>query len=342
MHNEIDFSEQITSEQWSTFVLQSPSATCFHLWGWGQVLEQTLGYEIRRFVARRNNQVIGVFAVAIVRSKVFGNSMVCLPFCSYGGPISDDAYIVKALQERAYAVAKEAGVAYFEDRVLEKTMTAQDHHGLYFAFRKAIPEGSATMSFVPSKRRNMIRRATAAGLTASEEKNVDLFFELYAENARAHGTPALPKKFFVALLDALGEHVDVLFVKDASGKAISVIMSFYFRGEVHAGFAGELSDARLLAANDFKYWSLYESAVRRGCTVFDLGRSKRGTGSYEFKRLWGLEPTPIVHHFQLVTAKEKPSNNPSNPKFSLAIKIWSKLPRLVVDRIGPMVIHGLG
>jgi FemAB-related protein (PEP-CTERM system-associated) len=337
-----DFSEQVTENQWTDFVNQSSNATCFHLWGWGQVLEQALGYEIRRFAARKNAQLVGVFAVAIVRSKVFGSSMVCLPFCSYGGPLSEDPLIIKALQECAFAVAKQAGVAYFEDRVLEKTLLAQDHEGLYFAFRKAIPAGPSAMSFVPSKRRNMIRRATAAGLTSSEEKNVDLFFDLYAENARAHGTPALPKKFFVALLDQLGDNVDILFVKDANGKAISVIMSFYFRGEVHAGFAGELAEARVLAANDFKYWSLYESAVRRGCTVFDLGRSKRGTGSYEFKRLWGLEPTPIIHHFHLVTAKEKPSNNPANPKFSLAIKVWSKLPRAVVDRLGPMVIHGLG
>jgi FemAB-related protein (PEP-CTERM system-associated) len=342
MIDNTDFSETITDKQWTDFVNVAGSATCFHLWGWGQVLEQTLGYEIRRFVARRNGELVGVFAVAIVRSKVFGSSMVSLPFCSYGGPVSDDPEVVKSLQQHALAAAKQAGVAYFEDRVLEKTILAQDHEGLYFAFRKEIPKGPAAMSFVPSKRRNMIRRATAAGLTASEEKNIDLFFDLYAENARAHGTPALPKKFFAALLQQLGEHIDIMFVKDASGKAVSAIMSFYFHGEVHAGFAGELAEARALAANDFKYWSLYESAVKRGCTVFDLGRSKRGTGSYEFKRLWGLEPTPIFHHFHLVTAKEKPSNNPSNPKFSLAIKIWSKLPRVIVDRVGPLVIHGLG
>jgi FemAB-related protein (PEP-CTERM system-associated) len=342
MIDNTDFSEQVTANEWTTFVNQSASATCFHLWGWGRVLEQILGYEIRRFVARRKGELVGVFAVAIVRSKVFGSSMVSLPFCSYGGPVSDEPSVIKALQDRAFEAAKKAGVAYFEDRLLERALAAKDHEGLYFAFRKAIPAGPAAMSFVPSKRRNMIRRATTAGLTAHEEKNVDLFFDLYAENARAHGTPALPKKFFIALLEQLGEHVDILFVKDINGKAISVIMSFYFKGEVHAGFAGELAEARVLAANDFKYWSLYESAVNRGCTVFDLGRSKRGTGSYEFKRLWGLEPTPIIHHFQLVTAKEKPSNNPSNPKFSLAIKVWSKLPRAVVDRVGPMVIHGLG
>jgi hypothetical protein len=32
---------------------------------------------------------------------------------------------------------------------------------------------------------------------------------------------------------------------------------------------------------------------QRGARVFDFGRSKRGTGAYEFKRLWGCTPEPM-------------------------------------------------
>ena len=36
-------------------------------------------------------------------------------------------------------------------------------------------------------------------------------------------------------------------------------------------------------------------AARRGCTRFDFGRSKLGTGAFAFKKNWGFEPEPIVH-----------------------------------------------
>ena len=67
-------------------------------------------------------------------------------------------------------------------------------------------------------------------------------------------------------------------------------MSFYFRDEVLPYYAGDTRGARDLAANDFKYWELMRRACERGMRVFDYGRSKRGTGSFDFKKNWGFEP----------------------------------------------------
>jgi FemAB-related protein (PEP-CTERM system-associated) len=342
MTDSITIDRTVNSSEWSDYVFKTPGATCFHLWGWGEVLESVLGYTVNRYCARQNGSIVGVYSTALVSSRLFGKSMVSLPFCSYGGAVAQDSSIAHLLHQTALTEATNRRAAFLEDRLLQPQLKLEEHAGLYVSFRKAIPQGPATLEFVPSKRRNMIRRAIASGLSSYEEKDVDLFFELYAENARAHGTPALPKKFFIHLIAALGEHVDILFVKDSRGRAISAIMSFYFRGEVHAGFAGEVAEARQLAANDFKYWCLYQSAVNRECNVFDLGRSKKGTGSYEFKRLWGLQPVAIEQNFSLISATSVPSNNPSNPKFKLAMDVWSKLPRLIVDWLGPQIIHGLG
>jgi len=45
-----------------------------------------------------------------------------------------------------------------------------------------------------------------------------------------------------------------------------------------------------MAANDFKYWDLMRRACERGVRVFDYGRSKRGTGSFDFKKNWASSP----------------------------------------------------
>ncbi len=81
---------------------------------------------------------------------------------------------------------------------------------------------------------------------------------------------------------------------DAGGRPVSGVLSFYFRDEVLPYYAGDTADARDLAANDFKYWDLMRRACERGVRVFDYGRSKRGTGSFDFKKNWGFEPEPLA------------------------------------------------
>lgn len=343
MKSLIEINDATGSIGWDKYVKSHPNGTCFHLYGWREALEQGLGYQSQFFVATIGDDIVGVFAVACVKSLLFGTSVVSLPFCSYGGLLADSDEIAQVLEKAAadFSIARNA--KYLETRVLSVLNSGETDSGsLYQTFRKSIPAGDADLSFLPSKRRNMVRKAIKFGLNASVESNLKSFYELYFENARAHGTPALPERFFTILVSSLGDAVDILFVKNLEGIAVSCIMSFYYNGVVHAGFAGELPIARELCANDFKYWSLYKHAKQRQCTVFDLGRSKIGSGSYEFKRLWGLSPQPIDHRYSLISAVTPPSNNPNNPKFALAIRVWPLIPRPITRWLGPKIIHGLG
>ena len=51
-----------------------------------------------------------------------------------------------------------------------------------------------------------------------------------------------------------------------------------------------------------------------GLRVFDYGRSKRGTGSFDFKKNWGFEPQPLHYEYLLVKGKRVPEHNPLNPE----------------------------
>ena len=55
-------------------------------------------------------------------------------------------------------------------------------------------------------------------------------------------------------------------VADPMGNPVSGVLSFYFRDEVLPYYAGEIDDARKLAANDFKYWELMRRAGERDRT----------------------------------------------------------------------------
>lgn len=328
--------------RWNDYVARRADASAFHWYGWRDALGGVLGYDTRWFMALRGDTVCGVLPVAAVKSRLWGVSVCSLPFCSYGGTVADDDDVARALEDAAHAFAQAAGAPRMELRHRRMRHPDWPRQDLYVTFTRAIPDGLDELKGIPQKRRNMVRRAVSNGLTARVAPDVDAFFHLYAENARAHGTPALPRRFFEVLLPALGDRADILFVLDKTGRPVSGILNLLHGDSLHAGFAGELPAARELAANDFKYWKLMQHARDRGCTVFDFGRSKRDTGSYQFKRLWGHEPEPLHYEFLMPEGGTIPQNNPNNPKFQLVMKVWSRLPRAVVDRVGPRVIHGLG
>jgi FemAB-related protein (PEP-CTERM system-associated) len=143
---------------------------------------------------------------------------------------------------------------------------------------------------------------------------VDGFFAVYADNVRRHGTPALPKRYFALLREEFGDDCDVLLVRGPDGQVVSGVLSFYFRDEILPYYAGDALEARNLAANDFKYWELMRTACERGIRVFDYGRSKVGTGPYDFKRNWGFEPRPLHYRYKLVRADQRAPEQPQQPE----------------------------
>jgi hypothetical protein len=76
--------------------------------------------------------------------------------------------------------------------------------------------------------------------------------------------------------------------------------------------------------------------------VFDFGRSKCGTGSFDFKRNWGFEPEQLHYEYRLFKRSTVPQNNPSNPRYELAIQAWRRMPRRIVNLVGPSLARHLG
>ncbi len=333
------------SAAWDAVVARADASSFFHRFAWRRLLCESLGYRDRYLCAIRHGSIVGLLPLVEVSSRLFGRNMTSLPFCSYAGPLSDDPdgpSVEAALLDEAVSLGRSMGVDHVEIRALRVHRAEAPRQQLYSTFRAPIPRELDSMKGIPQKRRNVVRRALALGLVSTVDRDAGRFYELYAENARAHGTPALGRRFFDMLLATFPECSDVLYVSDAAGRDLSAILSFYHRGEVLAYYAGEVAQARETNANDFKYWSLMKHAAARGCDRFDFGRSKAGTGSFQFKKLWGFEPTVLQYEFPYLPSGRVPQNNPMNPKYRTAIEMWKRLPRGVVDRVGPMLVGGLG
>jgi FemAB-related protein (PEP-CTERM system-associated) len=335
--------ERVDEARWDAFVERCPEATFFHRIGWKRVLEGCFGHRTHYLLAERGDAIVGVLPLAEMKSLLFGHALVSLPFCAVAGVASSEPEAADALHAAAQQLAESQGVQHLELRNPVPRLPQWPRQDLYASFRKPIhPQLEANLRAIPRKQRAMVRKGMGNGLTSELDPDVDRFFRLYADNVHRHGTPPLPKRYFEMLRETFGRDTEVLTIEDAAGAPVSSVFSFYFRDQVLPYYAGDAVVARELAANDFKYWELMRRACERGVRVFDFGRSKRGTGPYDFKRNWGFEPEPLAYEFQLYRRASIPENNPLNPKYRALIALWRRLPIRVANALGPHLVKNLG
>jgi len=329
--------------RWEAFIMRCPEATFFHRVGWREIVEGVFHHRCHYLYAERAGEIVGVLPLAEVKSVLFGHAVRSLPFCVYGGAAVTDQAATPLLHAAARLVARRLGASHLELRNRVAKTLDWPRQELYVTFRKALlPDVEANMAAVPRKQRAMVRKGIKNRLATELDTSTDRFFALYADNVRRHGTPGLPQRYFDALAQVFGRDCEILTVVDPSGMPISSVLSFYFRDEVLPYYAGDHVRARELAANDFKYWELMRLACARGSRVFDFGRSKRGTGSFDFKKNWGFEATPLHYEFCMFKGSAIPQNNPLNPKFRVLVALWKRLPIGLANAIGPHIVRSLG
>lgn len=336
-------SDQVGMKRWNEFVFSCPEATFFHRAEWQQIIHDVFRHSTFFLYAEKAGEIVGILPLAHVNSRLFGNSLVSLPFAVYAGVASNNPEAIAGLEAEAQKLALQLGVDHLEFRNVGAKHTEWPTQDLYVTFRKEIlPEVEANMLAIPRKQRAMVRKGIKNGLKSEVDRNTDRFFAVFADNVHRHGTPALPKRYFDTLLKVFGSDCEILTVTSPEGKLLSSVLSFYFRDEVLPYYAGDDEAARDLAANDFKYWELMRRSCERGLRVFDYGRSKIGTGPYSFKKNWGFEPQPLHYEYCLYKRDSIPQNNPNNAKYKLFIEAWRRMPIGLANWLGPHIVRNLG
>lgn len=341
--NRLSPSDLESSHRWNTFVSTCQEATFFHRSEWQTIIREVFRHPTYYLFAEQDGEIKGVLPLAHVKSLLFGNALVSLPFAVYAGVAATMPEAATALESAAQNLASELNVEHLEFRNLAPRHSEWPTQDLYVTFRKEIlPDVEANMLAIPRKQRAMVRKGVNNGLISEIDRTSDRFFSLFADNVHRHGTPTLPKRYFDALLRTFGDDCEVMTVTSPDGKLLSSVLSFYFRDEVLPYYAGDDEAARHFAANDFKYWELMRRSCERGLKVFDYGRSKTGTGPYAFKKNWGFEPQALHYEYCLYKRDSIPQNNPSNAKYKLFIEAWRRMPIGLANMIGPHIVRNLG
>jgi FemAB-related protein (PEP-CTERM system-associated) len=324
------------------FVASHPAGTAFHRTAWSNAVRLGMGHQAVTLVARQGSEIVGVLPLSQVKSRLFGHALISQAFAVYGGPLALDAEAEAALDAAGWALAERLGAP-----VLEYRTVIADRAGwatkaeTYATFRRNLKlTPDENLLAIPRKQRAEVRKSLEKNLTVVIDRDAARHHRVYAESVRNLGTPVFPRRWFEALLTAYGPDADILTVMH-EGAPVASVLSLYDRGVVLPYYGGGVAAARELRANDHMYFKLMEHAVARGCTRFDFGRSKVGTGAYSFKKNWGFEPEPLAYQYKLKPGQALPDINPKNPKYEAMVAIWQRLPLPVANFLGPVVARSL-
>ena len=328
--------------EWDAFVRASADGSPFHLTAWKRAVEDTFGHRSHYLMASRGGGLEGVLPLFEVPGLVGGRSLVSVPYAVYGGICAASPDARAALLDAATALGRARGARYVELRHRRDQGLDLPTKRLYVTFSRPISASEeANALAIPRKQRRMTRQGAKHGLRAEIGRNhLDALYEIYAESVRNLGSPVFPRRLFHVLRDAFDKECQLLTVWHGE-RMVAGVLTFFYEDQVLPYYGGALREALPYAVNDFMYWELLCHASRAGYRLFDFGRSREGTGAYDFKRHWGFEPVPLPYQYILLGQRSLPNVSPSNPRFRLAVEAWKRMPLPIAKLVGPAITRYL-
>jgi FemAB-related protein (PEP-CTERM system-associated) len=326
---------------WDSYVRGHSQGTVFHLAAWQRLIRNSFGHKPKHIVAQdQDGKIIGMLPLFLVRSRIFGRMLISTPQAAYGGILADSDPVADRILEQARRIAKENAVQFLELRsyrnsLKDSNLTPKD---LYVTFRQELQTDSEkNMLAIPRKTRAEIREGIRNGLEFKiDGTDVNAFYQVYARSVHDLGTPVFSKRLFANGLREFGSDCRIFSVH-WQGKIVAAVWTLFYKDEVIPYYGGSIREYNRLAVNNFMYWMLIQYGCEHGYKIFDFGRSKKGTGSFDFKKRWGMTMEDLPYQYHLESQKSMPDTSPLNPKFSLSIRLWRKLPLPIANTLGPII-----
>jgi FemAB-related protein (PEP-CTERM system-associated) len=329
---------------WDEYVNAAEGASVYHLSGWKKLIEDLFGHETFYFYSTGlSGDVNGVLPVVRLKSRLFGDYAVSMPFFNYGGVVAQSREIERALLKKACETMRPLGVSHIEFRHDREREDAWPVRRDKVAMVLDLPDSEETLwKALGSKVRAQIKRPWRENpeVLLGGAELLDDFYRVFAVNMRDLGTPVYSKEFFKSILQTYPESGRIISVR-LQGKPAGAAFLLGFRDQLEIPWASTLREVNPLGVNMLLYWEVLQYAIGKGYKRFDFGRCSRGSGTYRFKKQWGADEKPLYWHYWLRSGDKLPGLTPGNPKFRLAISVWRNLPVFVANLLGPPIVKNL-
>ena len=330
--------------KWDAFLDTREEATLCHHVRWRRLIEDQFGHQTHYLYATgAAGEVLGVLPLIRLKSRLFGDYMVSMPYMNYGGAIGSTPDVVRALMQEASQLGERLGVSHIEFRDTQHYAEGWTVRTDKVVMLLDLPDTPEALwdAFTP-KLRAQIRRPQReqTEVVHGGSELLPQFYRVFARNMRDLGTPVYGERFFAAILAAFPQAARITIVRHAH-QPVAAAFTLGHRARLEIPWASSLREYNPLGVNMLLYWEVLRRAIGDGYRSFDFGRSSADSGTFRFKKQWGAQPQQLYWHYWLAAGQPLPQLTPSSPKYQLAIRAWKRLPLFVANRLGPHIVKNL-
>ncbi len=345
---------------WDEYVAKHPGATVYHTAAWSRVVCESAGYRPCALVLKAGSEIRGLLPAAEVRSRLTGSRLVSLPFSDECGALAEDADGAAALVHAAQRVRATYRLRRYELRgmaVLRDGSRAEppenagapfsvDRHFSGFTVPLSEDTDAVRRTFARKAVRQTINKAIRLGVQvrdASDPRDVDAFYALYALNRKRHGIPPQPRAFFEQVFARLnGPARARLYMADYESRPVAALITFEYRDVTWAKYEGVDASMRRVLPVYPLFWRAIEDACAAGHRVFDFGRTADdNTGLCEFKSRWGTERVPMPY-FHAPPSTGISTVRSDSLKYRVFTGVFQRLPMQVFCSLGGRLFRHFG
>ena len=329
--------------EWNTYVNSNPAASVYHRAEWRDIIRKTYGHEGSYFLARdADSNIVGILPLIRLKSRLFGDLLVSMPYFKTGGAVADHPSVEKQLIQAANDHAARLAIEHIEyrDDIPRPELPARSEK---VNMVLPLPESRDELwNSFSSKLRAQVRRPLRENpeILIGGKEHLSDFYAVYARNMRDLGSPAHSKQFVQNIMLCFPDNSWIVVLK-LNKRPVAAGFLISHGDTLEIPLASTICDVNHLSMNMLLYWEILKFAVDSGFRYFNFGRSSKDAGTFRFKQQWGAKPRQLYWHYWLNGGNELPSLNPHNPKYAFAINTWKKLPLVLTNWLGPRIVRNL-
>lgn len=318
-------------------------ASIYHVSKWRHLIKKVFGHDSYYLYALDGDKIRGILPLINLKSRLFGNFLVSMPYFNYGGVVADNDETGSLLLTEAGRLQDSLNTTHVELRELDERDNDLPVRTDKVTMLLELPSDPDELwKSIGAKRRAQVKRPIREGVefVVGGKELLDDFYSVFSINMRDLGTPVYSKSLFASILEYFPDETFISMVR-LNGEAVAAGFLIGWKGKLEIPWASTLRKVNRIGVNMYLYWNILKTSIEKGYKTFDFGRSSKDAGTLKFKKQWGAKETQLYWRYLMESGQTLPGLNPSNPKFKLAIAGWKRLPLPIANLLGPFIVKGL-
>ena len=349
---QIEVLNKINQTLWNDFLVNSKKSDVFFTLEFRELIRRVFGYEDLYYLIKNNGRIIGVAPFFLVKSSIFGDRIISLPFCDSGGicfadntSINDQQIASEVFLKDLSALCNLKQVSFAEIRGQRLFNQDSDsrlcYKQTYVNFILSLKRDSwAQVAGGFSRNIKRILKHNVSGLAIDECKTTEdiaLIYNIYVENLRKLGSPSLALSFFEKQWEIFAPGKYRIFIARYKGRVVGAITLLIYKNKVLAQHLFSVEDVPDLAVKIRLYYFSIKWAFDQKMDIYNFCRTRKNSGVFMHKKKWGASEETITYTYLLTKARKVLEIDYNNKRFNAPKIVIRHLPLFLLKKIGPFI-----